>query len=198
MWSVAACVMLLAMGAGVLLYPRLTAPHYETRIGEQRDVLLSDGSRVTLNTNTALSVHYSKGRRFLVLERGEALFSVAHNTARPFDVAAAGTLTRAVGTEFNVDMRNTKVTVSVLEGVVQVSTATDVAGARQNASEPTVAPLQAESLFRGQALEFHPGERLVVQHSADIGRIDSWEVNIQLKAIRVFVDVHRGNPVRSR
>ena len=39
------------------------------------------------------------------LDRGEALFKVAHEASRPFDVEAAGTTVRAVGTEFSVRLR---------------------------------------------------------------------------------------------
>lgn len=159
-WAVAAGIALVTIGAGVLAYRQLGPQHYETRIGEQRDVLLADGSKMTLNTNTAVSVRYSGQRRYLALERGEALFSVAHNAARPFEVAAAGTLTRALGTEFNVDMRSARVTVSVLEGAVQVS-----------GIVPRVA-----ALAKGQALEFHPSERRLIQEKANLGRIDAWRM----------------------
>lgn len=157
-WATAAGIALLAIGAGGLGYRQLGPQHYATRLGEQRDVLLADGSKITLNTNTAVSVRYSKQRRYLVLKRGEALFSVAHNAARPFDVAAAGTLTRALGTEFNVDMRDVRVTVSVLEGAVQVS----------------IPDSASAALAKGQALEFHPMERRLIQEKADLGRIDAW------------------------
>jgi transmembrane sensor len=47
----------------------------------------------------------SPNHREVVLERGEALFKVAHDATRPFDVQAAGTTVRAVGTEFSVRVR---------------------------------------------------------------------------------------------
>jgi len=170
--SLAAACALLAVGVSLATYRYLATQHYETRVGEQRDVLLSDGSRVTLNTNTALSVHYSRRRRYLLLERGEALFAVAHNAARPFDVEAAGTVTRALGTEFNIDMRGATVTVSVLEGVVQVSTPASAGG--KGAGVGASAPQQAEAVSKGQALEFQPGERRFIQQRADLDRIDGW------------------------
>jgi transmembrane sensor len=172
--AAAASIALMAIGAGVLGYRYFAPQHYETRIGEQRDVLLPDGSRITLNTNTAVSVRYSKERRYLTLEHGEALFSVAHNVARPFDVAAAGTLTRALGTEFNVDMRRAKVTVSVLEGVVQVSTRDGSPGSGPSVGEASPAPDRAEAVAKGQAVEFRSKERVLVQEKADLARIDAW------------------------
>lgn len=173
-WAVAASVALVTIGCGVLTYQYLAVQHYATRIGEQRDVLLADGSRITLNTNTAVSVRYSKDRRYLVLEHGEALFSVAHNAARPFDVAAAGTLTRALGTEFNVDMRGAKVTVSVLEGAVQVSTPAEPAAGESHSGSASTGLTHAAAVAKGQALEFRPKEQVLVQEEADLSRIDAW------------------------
>lgn len=174
LWTTAAGIAVVAIGAGVLGYQHLAAQRYETRVGEQRDVLLADGSRITLNTNTSVVVRYSKERRYLVLEHGEALFSVAHNAARPFDVAAAGTLTRALGTEFNVDMRTANVTVSVLEGAVQVSTPDSAAQSGPDSGSASVAWPHIAAVAKGQALEFHPEERVLVREKADLGRIDAW------------------------
>lgn len=173
-WAVAAGIALVALGAGALWYQHRAAQHYETRIGEQRDVLLADGSRITLNTNTAVAVRYSNERRYLVLERGEALFSVAHNAARPFDVAAASTLIRALGTEFNVDMRSAEVTVSVLEGAVQVSTPDGSPGSGPSVGDGSPAPYRAKAVAKGQALAFRPQERLAVLEKANLSRIDAW------------------------
>jgi transmembrane sensor len=93
---------------------------YETAIGEQRSVLLDDGSLVTLNTASQIEVKYSDHRRFVRLVRGEALFNVAHERERPFDVDTGSAVVRAVGTQFNVDRRADRTTVSVVEGKVQV------------------------------------------------------------------------------
>ena len=164
----------LAMAAGVLLaigavgatYSYFAIPHYATRIGEQRDVLLPDGSRVTLNTDTSLTVRYSKGRRSIELTRGEALFSVKPDSQRPFDVTAGGILARALGTEFNVDLRQSNVTVSVLEGAVQV------ADGELQAGLSTVAP----ALAKGEAIEIRSGDRQVISEKADVRRIDAWRM----------------------
>jgi len=173
-WVAAASILLVVIGVGVE-YRHSAPQHYETGIGEQRDVLLVDGSRIILNTNTSVYVRYSKERRYLVLERGEALFSVAHNAARPFDVEAAGTLTRAIGTEFNVDMSSANVTVSVLEGVVQVSTPDSSVDGRPSVADISAATHpRAEAIAKGQAIEFRPTEHRLVPEKANLGRIDAW------------------------
>jgi len=94
---------------------------YETRFGEQRFVRLDDGSGVTLNTASRIEVKLSKGRRVVRLFQGEALFDVAHDAARPFDVYTGKTILRAVGTRFDVDVRPSRTTVTVVEGVVSVT-----------------------------------------------------------------------------
>lgn len=98
----------------------LSPERYATEIGEQRSVLLDDGSLVMLNTDSQIEVKYSDHRRFVRLVRGEALFKVAHERERPFDVDTGNAVVRAVGTQFNVDRRAHRTTVSVVEGKVQV------------------------------------------------------------------------------
>jgi transmembrane sensor len=159
--AIAASV-LLVLCVGLAAYVQLKPLHYETRIGEQRDVLLPDGSRVTLNTDTALKVRYSKARRYIEMQRGEALFAVKHDAQWPFDVAAGGTLTRALGTEFNVDLRNSTVTVSVLDGAVRVVEANEIAAA--------ITP----ALAKGEAVAVRVGERHAAPEKADLRRIDAW------------------------
>jgi transmembrane sensor len=94
---------------------------YETTIGQQRTVTLADGSAVQLNTHTRLEVQLNGKLRELHLVAGEALFTVAHDATRPFEVHVGEAVVRAVGTQFNIrrDVRDT--TVSVLEGTVLVS-----------------------------------------------------------------------------
>ncbi len=93
---------------------------YHTHAGEQASVSLADGSTVHLNTRSALSVQLSDSRRALSLKQGEALFEVAHDQSRPFDVAVNGRVVRAIGTAFNVEYRGKRTTVSVVEGIVRL------------------------------------------------------------------------------
>ena len=94
---------------------------YTTAIGEQRSVVLPDGSVVTLNTSTRIRVQLTKISRTIELLSGEALFQVAHDKNRPFDVIAGDTTVRAVGTQFNVERRASSTTVTVVEGRVSVA-----------------------------------------------------------------------------
>ena len=75
-WAAAA---VLLMGAGLALFMLETPREYRAALGEQRSVLLADGSRVTLNTASTIEVILQKSRREVRLVQGEALFEVAHD-----------------------------------------------------------------------------------------------------------------------
>jgi transmembrane sensor len=105
--SFVALAVLVAAGAGGwLALNRNDTETYATAVGEFRRIPLKDGSVLTLNTDSTATVIFSASRRKVELARGEALFKVAHDTARPFDVQAGSALVRAVGTEFSVRLRN--------------------------------------------------------------------------------------------
>jgi len=110
----------IAAGTGIII--RLAGENtYTTRLGETRVIMLEDGSVITLNTNTQARVRYTKEQRTIDLDRGEALFDVAKNKARPFIVQAGSTLVRAVGTSFTVKrLPDEPVQVLVREGIVEI------------------------------------------------------------------------------
>lgn len=91
-----------------------------TAVGERRHLVLADGTAVDMNTATTLRVQLYGLTRKVRLEQGEALFDVAHNVLRPFEVLAGNGTLRDIGTSFNVARENGTTTVAVLEGEVQV------------------------------------------------------------------------------
>ena len=140
MLAIAATTLLVVIGCA---WAFLTAPQrYTTAIGEQRSIVLSDGSVVTLNTSSNIEVKFAKARRTIYLVAGEALFQVAHDKMRPFDVIAGNTRVRAVGTQFNVDRRAGSTTVTVVEGKVSVASAPETPG-DQNAEIDSPIPVSA-------------------------------------------------------
>lgn len=113
--------------AGAGLYKSgIVGPHlfadYTTAVAEQRSIVLPDGSNVSLNGASALSVDYTAERRALTLFRGQGIFSVVADASRPFIVEAGGGTARALGTVFDVDLRPTDTVVTVVEGRVAVAT----------------------------------------------------------------------------
>ena len=75
---------------------------YDTGIGEQRLVVLGDGTRLSLNTSTRVKVELDQSQRRVRVEGGEAFFEVAKDASRPFVVQAADTEVTATGTAFVV------------------------------------------------------------------------------------------------
>jgi transmembrane sensor len=106
-----------------------TAPQaWKTTAGEQRTVLLADGSWVTLNTRTRIDVRLSRTAREVELREGEAFFEVAKDPARPFTVRTPLGFAQAVGTQFNVYLDEDRLRVTTAKGSVLVDGA-----ARENA-----------------------------------------------------------------
>jgi transmembrane sensor len=101
---------------------RVRADYY-TNVGEVRSVALADGSRVDLNTDSAIIVRYSHGERKIQLLRGEAFFEVARNPERPFVVDDSILKARALGTHYGVRSPSSGSSgdVRVEEGSVEVT-----------------------------------------------------------------------------
>ena len=119
---------------------------FSTAMGETRVVHLTDGSVVTLNTNTKMSVRFNETERRIRLDRGEALFKVAKSKKRPFIVNAFDAEVRAVGTSFTVQfLPERPIQVLVQEGVVEVKRrdTPDAKPVRAVAQTRTLVPLAA-------------------------------------------------------
>lgn len=118
----AACVALFLF-AGVVyqsdLLIRLQSD-YVTAAGDRQGIQLTDGSTVTLNTKTAISVDFTDDRRLVHLVRGEAWFDVASNPDRPFVVETGSGRIRVTGTSFGVKLQGSEAVVSLSEGEVQL------------------------------------------------------------------------------
>jgi transmembrane sensor len=164
-WSIA-----IASGAVIataLLWIGQSRGVVSTAVGEQRTLTLQDGTRVALNTDTRLSVHFEKTLRLVEIQSGEALFEVAKNPERPFIVLAGNVEVRAVGTEFVVRRDEHRLAVTLMEGKVQITEA-PVSGSPSfdRLPEPTV-------LVPGQRLVLADRERPTVDKPA-IDVVTAW------------------------
>lgn len=108
-----------AYEAGLL--DRLRADDW-TGVGDIRTSVLADGSRIDLNTDTAVVLRFTAGERGVELLRGEAVFEVVPDRERPFLVRGAGLRVRAVGTRFFVRVDGAPEPVGVAEGRVEAET----------------------------------------------------------------------------
>lgn len=90
-------------------------------VGTIEHATLPDGSRVDLNTDTAIAVRFTAGERGIALLRGEASFDVVPDPSRPFVVRGGDLSVRAVGTRFFLRADGADSPVGVAEGRVDVS-----------------------------------------------------------------------------
>ncbi len=186
--------------APVRLYEQLRGiDHYRTAIGERLNVVLDDGSLVTLNTRTEMRVAFAAGERKVELLRGQALFEVAKDTVRPFVVETRDRRFVAVGTAFDVRVDPARVQVTMLEGVVRVEPVNLVTDRGKSAGATRHAPFSADArqpdaplrqpsqrsgpspdpngglvLTAGQQLVIAPAEAVDGIRSVNPDRISSW------------------------
>jgi transmembrane sensor len=165
-----AAVALLAIMGAVWLGLHDDALSYRTAVGEQRIVKLPDGSIVTLNTRSQIKVRMEKTERSIELIQGEALFDVAHDAERPFRVLAGPTVVQAIGTQFNVYRTASGTTVSVVEGIVEVTSRTEHP-ARAGGAVATLAP---ERLTAGQQAQVSAHGEVVHHAAAELDRVVAW------------------------
>jgi transmembrane sensor len=125
-WKAMAACLVLAGVIGILSFDTIHtkfSADYQTAAGEIRTVSLPDGSRVELNTGSAIALNFNDGERGIELLAGEAAFSAAPLTdeeSRPFVVRAAGGTTRALGTQFVVHREGNGARVTGIEHQVEV------------------------------------------------------------------------------
>lgn len=108
---------------GAVLYrglPISTTEAYRTAKGEHSTVTLAEGSTIELGADTEMSVTLSRRARSVRFLRGEALFTVVYDPARPFEVYAGEGRIRDLGTAFDVSRDGDRVSVTVVEGEVGV------------------------------------------------------------------------------
>jgi len=120
---VSVCLLLLwnlRPGAPVSVPAGTTALRFETGHGEQQTQRLADDSLLHLNTDTVVTVQYSKTERLVLLTAGEADFEVAHESSRAFRVLTGSAEAVDLGTKFDVRLERDSTVVTVAEGRVAV------------------------------------------------------------------------------
>ena len=186
-WSFAAAAALLITGVLQFTHWQTNSAakpdiyRYTTNVGEIKEVTLSDGSRLTLNTGTLLLVDMSGEQRRVIIERGEVFFDVESDPARPFSVGVGDRSVTVLGTEFGVRKQPDGFVLAVTEGVVavhrsdeQVSTeALDVAPGQTDGTS------QQRRVPAGWLVEFDLADQhIVAQADVDLQRKTSWQRGI--------------------
>ena len=131
---------------------------YQTEVGEQRLVQLADGSSVRLDTGSRVRVRYGREARYVDLQQGQAMFTVARDESRPFIVEAGTTQVRALGTVFDVRRESGSVGVTLVTGVIEVATDGQGRATRR--------------LAAGQSVEVTPSG--VHARAADVESVTGW------------------------
>lgn len=133
---------------------------HTTEIGEQREVSLTDGSTVLLNTATQLEVAFTEDERLVRLAKGQALFDVQSGEV-PFTVEAGGRRTTALGTTFDVYLMPDGLAVTLVEGVVRIA---------------RVGTDEGSFLAPGEQLRVSGGEVRVL--SVDTAAVTGWQAGM--------------------
>ena len=109
-----------SLALAVVIALQMAPEAYATKVGQSRTAVLKDGSRLELNTDSKVTIHYSKGVRRVKLERGEAFFQVAKDAARPFVVEVGDYRVAATGTAFDVHREGDQIALTVRDGQVSL------------------------------------------------------------------------------
>lgn len=161
---------------------------YTTNVGDQETIILSDGSKIRLNTDTFVEVNYSPGERNIHLYKGEAYFDVAHNPEVPFTVKARKGDVRALGTIFSVRVKDDLVNVLVEEGRVRIRANDEVDLLNTPQIEEQKEVLKTENLKKSAVVTVDAGnnvifgeqtiESVVLEEKEAIERKFSWQKGI--------------------
>jgi len=157
---------LLSVGALYLVRfdAMLAGDSFATTFGQRRVVMLADGSRLVLNTDSRIRVAFNSEARQVALEKGQARFEVARDPARPFVVRAAARQIVATGTAFDVRWTDDRLCIVLVEGHVAILPA----------SEPVAMPLASPvTLDAGERLEIG-GPAVAVKSTARLDREEAW------------------------
>ncbi len=138
--------------------------HFETRHGEQLTQRLADNSVLHLNTDSAVSVLYSKSERLVTLISGQAEFEVAHEAHRAFRVHTGSADIIDIGTQFDVRLEQGSTVVTVVEGRVAV-------GPQDSSPNHAVRSIE---LTANQQIRVAEGEWPAAPVAVDAERTTSW------------------------
>lgn len=150
-----------------LLHPNV----YTTSVGEQRSIELMDGSAISINAQSSVRVDFSEKMRDVYLTTGQAMFTVARDTARPFRVHVGRSVVQAVGTKFDVRHRSDRINVSVVEGTVQISA--EAADARVSTTLTQLAELTR--VTAGEAVSIVDTGQVTAPAPINVADVSAWQ-----------------------
>lgn len=162
-------ILLAALSSALVVLRSVPGQTLATSPGEWRTMILDDGTVVRSGPGTELRAAFTDHQRTVRLTRGEGLFEVAGNAARPFVVDTDFVSARAIGAAFAVSWETAeRVAVTVREGAVDVT-------ARISLSRPTRAGESRPSitLRAGEQVVIHR-TRGLTQRRVDVDLALAW------------------------
>lgn len=141
-----------------------SAAIYTTSAGQRSTFLLPDGSKVTLNALSTLTVDKAFGRKLREVElSGEAFFEVTPNTNKPFVVKTASLTTTVLGTAFNIYAYPNEATIVCVEhGKVKVA---ELGG-------------NSITLTKGELAQLNPDTHTIIKTSGASSKPFDWQNDI--------------------
>lgn len=176
--GVAAALLLLFTGYQVRMYMSdgdqtatgtIAYETYSTQNGQRKNIQLTDGSTVVLNSNSTLKIPVTYNRKNRVLDlQGEALFDVAKDPQRPFIVTADEVSVQAVGTSFKVRAYGFEpgIRTALMEGKVKVAD-------QRKSSSPVI-------MTAGQSIYIDRASRVIQQNGFDPNEEEVWKSGVLL------------------
>jgi len=174
----AAALIAVTVAVGILVSRPDLPVEYRTERGQQRTVVLGDGTQIYLNTESRIAV--TAGEKQVRLLAGEASFDVQDQGRQSFSVAAGEQTVRVLGTRFNVFFQPDELVVSVLEGKVAVDLASSAGG-----------EASSQDLVLGQILKIEGSRPLqLTAGGPELDRVRAWragKVEFERTALRDVV-----------
>jgi transmembrane sensor len=147
------------VGSGWFGPPRYLFADQKTAVGEHKEIVLADGSKVEVDSDTAFDIDVSQSKRELTLFTGQIFVTVTPDKARPFTVRAGDGVARALGTAFGVRQDRDGTQVVVTESTVRVSGA---------------ASGRSVDVHAGQQVDYSPQRGLGEPKRADLRVLTAW------------------------
>ncbi len=173
--AMAAAIVLLLGGSRWHAWDNLIDQSYVAGTDKLQSVTLSDGTLVQISKNSRIDVHFDAHQRRIEVIRGNALFDVGKDPARPMLVSVGGHVLQDIGTVFDVRRESASDILTVLSGRVRVWDAKPAPPAGGNVPPSTSQPGGATvaDLISGQQVELNTSGAGPVR-PAQMAQVTSW------------------------
>lgn len=171
---------------------------------EGREYALADGTRMALGADARVRVLLTADRRRIALDHGSVTLAVAHDAARPFEVAALERRIIDVGTRFQVTLKPGSVSVALYEGAVQVEGGAQTAVLRPGQQllarpgrQDVITPIAASDTGSPELVEFDNVTLATAAERINLGSAIKLVVpDPNVARMRVSGRFHAGDPKR--